>query len=181
MTGSSANTFNVDDYATIKYDAMGMEQWVARYDGSGGGDEAFGLAVDHAGNVYVTGESGAVDYVTVKYDAVGTQLWTTSYTGREDSRDEPVAIGVDGAGNVYVTGRSFATRSTADIVTVKYDAVGIEQWQQSYDSPGNSNEGAIDLGVDADGNVYVLGWSQDPDTGEREYSPVSGSWLQPST
>ena len=73
VTGSSLDSGEIyTDYATIKYDSAGQEQWVMRYDGPGsGGDFAHALAVDGSGNVYVTGTSDDInlneDYATVKY------------------------------------------------------------------------------------------------------------------
>ncbi|MCK4403992.1 MAG: alpha/beta fold hydrolase [candidate division Zixibacteria bacterium] len=56
-----------EDFGTVKYDSDGNQLWVRRYNGPGNGDdEAWGIAVDGSGNVYVTGGS-AGDYATIKY------------------------------------------------------------------------------------------------------------------
>ena len=72
VTGYSPGVGTENDIATIKYDALGNEIWVERYDGPGSwDDEAWGIALDAAGNVYVAGASHGEetnsDYVLVKY------------------------------------------------------------------------------------------------------------------
>ena len=75
-------------------------QWQTRYSSAGTNiDRAEDMAMDAAGNVYVTGlgqgVSGNFDYVTIKYDAVGTEIWRTEYNGTGNSLDEAHAIAVD--------------------------------------------------------------------------------------
>ena len=70
VSGKSWGDDTSNDYATIKYGPNGNELWVVRYDGPGNDDDiAESLAVDNAGNVYVTGWSwdGFPDYATIKY------------------------------------------------------------------------------------------------------------------
>ncbi len=72
MTGTSQGIGTNMDYATVKYNSSGIEQWAARYNGPlNAFDGAVGIAVDSAGNVYITGYSKGVsqnfDYLTIKY------------------------------------------------------------------------------------------------------------------
>ena len=118
------------DYATIKYDAAGIEVWVARYD-SGSADGGNAIALDEAGAVYVTGRSGFPhsDYTTLKYDAngalsadwpdVGHGVGVRVYDGLAAGDDYAVAIGVDSTGHTYVTGRSEGIDTGDDFATIK--------------------------------------------------------------
>lgn len=123
VTGWSAAGGALHDYATVKYDSDGNQQWVARYRGPGNGDDrAAAIALDSAGHAYVTGWSWGVgtnyDYATVKYDSDGYQLWDILYQGTGDNRAGAIAL--DTAGNVYVTGSSQGACTDYNYVTVKY-------------------------------------------------------------
>jgi len=125
VTGKSAVSGLLDDYATIKYSASGQRLWVKRYNGpANGDDEAKALALDGSGNVYITGwsaSSGAdLDYVTIKYDTNGQQLWVKRYNGPANGTDYARAIAVDGSGNVYITGLSLGSGTGYDYATIKY-------------------------------------------------------------
>ena len=151
------------DYVTVKYDAAGIKQWTSRYGGPGNSyDQPAALAVDAAGNVYVTGGSGenyyAADYVTVKYNSAGTQEWVATYDGPGSGYDYPRAIAVDNSGNVYVTGSSL-TGTNYDYATVKYDAAGTQEWVATYNGSGNHIDIPVALAVDGTGNVNVTGYS----------------------
>jgi hypothetical protein len=144
VTGYSRGSGTDFDYATVKYDSSGVEQWVARYDGPARDrDVARAIAVDGAGNVYVTGESYGSetddDYATVKYNSSGVEQWVARYNGPGSSIDEANAIAVDGADNVYVTGRSYGSETDDDYATVKYSqGPGIAE--ASPDVPGHRLE-----------------------------------------
>ena len=162
------------DYATVKYNSEGVEQWVNRYNGIGDDwDWAFDLAIDNQGNVYVTGTSDSIQsssisdngYVTIKYNTAGETLWVKRYDG-PISEDLAYAIAVDQAGNVYVTGESQGPLSPwydYDYATVKYNSAGETLWVRRYNGPGNRQDGAYAIAVDEAGNVYVTGRSR-PDS-----------------
>jgi hypothetical protein len=71
VAGLSEGAVTSNDYAVVKYDAEGHEQWVLRYDGPTTRDDtAVALCLDGENNIYVTGTSAGPatnDYATVKY------------------------------------------------------------------------------------------------------------------
>ena len=163
VTGTSSGSGTNDDYATIKYDAAGTQQWVRRYDGPGATlatdwDRAAALAVDAAGSVFVTGSSSG-DFATVKYDAAGTEIWVRRYNGPAAGADWATAIAADASGNSYVTGGSFGTSTTqSDFATLSYDPSGTVRWTERYNGPASTSDTPYAIAVHS-GSVYVSGSS----------------------
>ena len=176
VTGFSQGSNSDDDYVTIKYDATGNELWVKRYNGPGNNnDGANSVAVDGAGNVYVTGggygSESLQDYTTIKYDAGGKELWIRSYNGPANEYDIATSMAVDAAGNVYVTGYSPGSPSNNDFATVKYDAGGNELWVKRYNGSGNGYDVAVALALDKFSNIYITGTSYN-NFGDPDYATI---------
>ena len=115
------------DAFVAKYDASGDLLWAKRAGGIGSAS-GFGIAVNAAGNSYVTGgfsgaatfgpgetnettltsAAGSLDMFVAKYDASGDLLWAKRAGSSTDTGlglDAGLDIAVDGAGNSYVTGK----------------------------------------------------------------------------
>jgi uncharacterized delta-60 repeat protein len=163
VTGSSEGSNTSYDYATIKYNTSGVQQWVSRYNHTSNGvDKPIYIVADGSGNVYVAGISSdnMTDYATIKYNANGVQQWVTRYnTSNTSSYNQPLGIGVDGNGNVYIAGNTVESdiKSTA----IKYSSNGIEQWVKKLENVTIQLEDdkAKAMVVDGSGNVYITGSS----------------------
>lgn len=127
ITGTTG-AYPDNDYLTIKYDSSGNQLWVRTYAGPvNGWDEAIDLAVDHGGNVYVTGYTQVTtspetyDYATIKYDPSGNEICVKRYNKSGASSDGAYAIAVDDSGYVYVTGHN----NLSSYTTIKYSPIGL--------------------------------------------------------
>ncbi|MGQ9708591.1 MAG: SBBP repeat-containing protein [bacterium] len=167
VTGSSTQqqgTFQ--DYATVKYNSGGGQEWAALYDRDGVNDIPVAIAVDDAGNVYVTGRSapgpppgGVFSYGTVKYGSGGTRLWVKLY-GATGRGAEPAAM-VLGSSGLFITGKVVRSGSY-DIGTIGYNPnTGDTLWVRVYNGLANNNDVGNAITVDGSGRVHVLGSSQD--------------------
>jgi len=181
---SLGNTFQ--DYATVKYNSVGVEQWVQKYNGITGDfsfDEAIDLALDHNGNIYVTGSTQGVtsisDFATIKYNPDGGQEWVQIFNGSGNGEDRSSAIVVDNEGSVYVAGKSFGNGTGLDYSVIKYNTNGEEQWIQTYNGPGNNDDYGTAVEIDNLGNVYVTGFSVGiPITSGYDYATIKYSQPQ---
>lgn len=145
-------------------------EWAQRWNSEGNVYEsAVDVAVDAAGNSYVTGTSagttGPSGILTIKYSPTGEQLWVKF---DEVFFHDPILLAVDNQGGVYLTGSIVDSTIEVgeggqsvivDILTVRYDAVTGEQtWASRFGTVGD-NDSPRAIEVDNKGGVYVTGTS----------------------
>ena len=180
VTGGSIGSGSNIDFATVKYNSSGTQQWVQRYNGPGNNeDRAYAIVVDNSNNIIVTGESigsgSNYDYSTIKYNPSGNQQWVQRYNGPGNNEDRAYAIVVDNSDNIIITGysRTGNSESTEDYTTVKYNNSGTQQWVSRYNGIGSNQDRAYAIIVDNSDNIYVTGSSRSTGSaGSEDYATL---------
>ncbi|MFX0061788.1 MAG: SBBP repeat-containing protein [Candidatus Hermodarchaeota archaeon] len=152
-----------------------------------GGDSGYSLAVDSAGNAYVTGgtyddttdfpttpgainetHNGDQDVFVCKISADGTSLMYSTFLG-EAGNDRGYALTIDSATNIYVTGSTTSTDfpTTAGAIDETHNGVeDVVVCKISADGTslvystflgGSSSEIGEFLALDSAENIYVVG------------------------
>ncbi len=146
--------------------AIPTQAWTARYNGTANSaDYAVDIAVDSAGNCCITGyarNTGAdYDFVTIKYAPDGSAVWTKTYNRGGNYPDYAAAIAIDANSNVITAGFGYAATSGYDGIIVKYNSSGSQFWAKTYNYSGGSDDRFYDAAADANGNLYVVGRTND--------------------
>jgi hypothetical protein len=179
FSGLPATNHGSADVFVAKYDPSGLPLW-ARAAGGSGYDAGNGIAVDAAGNSYVTGffyssnavfgaitltNSGQNNVFLAKYDSAGNVLWARQAGGA--SFDMGFAVAADSTGNSFITGGFFSTQASFggavtltnsgenDVFVAKYDPSGTALWARQVKGP--SDDFGYGIAVDGAGNSYVTG------------------------
>ncbi|MHC4689685.1 MAG: NHL repeat-containing protein [Planctomycetota bacterium] len=180
----------------IKYDSQGKLSWFRKYGESENYEiiEPKSIVVDDSGHVYIlsyligkkTGswsdEESNNYFATVKHDTYGKHQWTVLYAADANSANSPENMVCDNAGNVYVVGSSEDWDSSyEDLITIKYNKDGKQQWIARYRIPNQEEIAYSDIALDKVSNVYVtcninvyespIDWD-DPNIDYREISPL---------
>lgn len=154
------------DAFLAKYTTNGSLLWKRQF-GTANLDPAYGVAVDSAGNAFITGETGSGlsgigwDAFLAKYSAAGTLLWTRQLAGGSFS-DSGYGVAVDGSGDVYMCGDTHGSwagpnAGEGDAFVAKYSAAGSLLWTRQIGS--SSSDWASHLAIDLVGNAYLSGYT----------------------
>ncbi|ALC15548.1 hypothetical protein DSOUD_0761 [Desulfuromonas soudanensis] len=158
-----------DDLFLLKYDGAGIRLWTRQL-GTVSSDVAYGVALDHAGSVYVAGATsgaldgnlrqGGEDAFLLKYDGSGGLLWSRQFG--TVSADAARSVACDPHGQISVAGDTFgslgelnASAGNSDLFVVRYDGEGSRRWARQIGT-GGADRG---YGVETDGgeNAFVAG------------------------
>jgi len=162
----------------IVHGQAGLPLWTNRYNGpANGDDEAYAVAADPAGRVYVTGystgSSSGADYMTIGYSSAGVPMWTNWYNGTGNGSDYALAVAVNVNSNVVVTGYSVGSSSPDDYATIAYSNSGVPIWTNRYRGP-TGGAYAVAMAVDRSGNVVVAGYTSGVG-GNYDYATIAYS------
>jgi hypothetical protein len=167
------------DVFVTKLNSSGTGLVYSTFIGGTGQDTARAIALDNAGNAYVTGSTSSTNFpVTVnqfpsgehafvlKLGTTGNIVYSTALAG--NNFDSGSAIATDASGSAYVTGSTSSTtfpvtagayKTTApgggDAFVAKLSANG----QISYATylGGSANDAGLAIAVDASGNAFIGG------------------------
>jgi hypothetical protein len=167
VTGGSVGTgASGFDVVTFKLDgSSGAVLWSRRFDSGFGSEFPAAVALDGAGDVFVTGStaSGNLDMLTFKLATRdGSLVWSAVYNGPAGLADQATALAVDMSGNVTVSGLTANVNGRPDYGIVRYrGSSGVQLWANRYNGTGNAVDGALSIVADPAGDVYVTGYSDD--------------------
>jgi hypothetical protein len=198
--GAFQTTFGINDDAFVtKLNSTGTALVYSTYLGGSRIEIGTGIAINEAGNAYVTGFTDSLNFPTtpgafqtdkaVDQDAFVTELSTagnavvySTYLGG-DRNDSGSDIALDQAGNATVAGLTASSDfpTTADAIQSDYagnsdgfvtrlNAAGTGLVFSSY-LGGENGDNARAIGVDAAGSIYVAG-----DTGSFDFPITPGAF-----
>lgn len=166
MSDGDAGAFLNYNIRTVKYNAAGQQQWTIEYDGAAGNDDIPTAIAVSGSNLFITGYSDANntpvtsnDIITLDYSTAGTLTWSKPYSGVGGNDDSGNALIADAAGNVYVAGYEENSNHQRNALAIKYNNAGTQIFISTFDGIGDNSDNLHDIRVDADGNIYLSGYS----------------------
>jgi hypothetical protein len=197
ITGSGPTNFPVINSVALSSHTGASVAFIGKFNPYGsllystwaGGSQGFsdgrGIAVDSAGNAYVTGDTGgtnfpivggeqphlngsANDAFVIKLNDAGNSILYSTYLGGTN-QEQGSAIAVDANDNFYVTGFTYSSNfplwnavhaysGGQDAFVTKFNASGSLAYSTYLGGSGSDQSNGI--GVDSNGDAWVVGATQ---------------------
>jgi hypothetical protein len=165
VSGTAVIADGVSEWVVCKFRAKdGYRLWAYRYAGTALPqlyNEAIAIAVDAAGNSYVTGQvdgvSAAGDAAVMRIDTSGHRKWLRSINDAYNGVDSGTEIALRG-GALYVGGQIEGAGTTPNVLLARYTTGGTRLWLRAW-AGSNVSKGtwANDMTVDGHGNAVLAG------------------------
>ncbi|MCB9051252.1 MAG: SBBP repeat-containing protein [Lewinellaceae bacterium] len=150
VAGGQLNQYGKYDLLLTKYDDIGYELWSTTFNlpDSTGNVIAADIALDNSGNIIVAGTvyngpSNNYDALTVKFNGSGAKQWHKTYNSAGSFYDGGTFIYIDSGDNVYITGGTASLSTSMDMLCVKYNSSGGQNWAQAVDGFGLYDVGSF--------------------------------------
>lgn len=184
------------DVFVAKINSAGDNLVFSTYLGGSDYDEAYGIASDPSGNIYLSGNTdskdfpvqyplqpkhaGNYDVFLTKINSAGDKIIYSTFLGGSD-KDENYALALDKADNVYLTGYTVSDdfplknplnqkeAGKGDAFISKIDSTGKLLLYSTY-MGGSRLDFCSGIAVDKEGSVYLTGYTASPDF------PLKGSF-----
>ncbi len=106
--------------------------------------------------------------------------WVKTYNGTNNGNDRIKKTVIDASGNIYALGTTYNAQTKDDVILIKYNSQGTEQWTKIYSGDTETDDKPADIVIDASGNIHIAINNISGSSFERfvirKYSP-SGSVL----
>ena len=163
-----------EDMFLARLDADGTAVWAKRF-GDAGGQAVFGLAIDAAGRLLLTGEmQGKVDFgggvldapqyvsAIAQFDGAGAHKWSRKISSGSAWAS---SVAYDGVGQILLTGSysgtadfgggNFVAQGFDDIFALKLDGAGKHLWSASFGD--FKSQAGLDVAAASNGTFAITG------------------------
>lgn len=158
ITGYLYNGTNHGDIFLVKFNSAGVKQWDVTWGGTSF-DTGYSLAIDSSDNIFLAGSTASyghnnTDVFLAKFNSSGGLQWNITWGG--SGFDSGNGITIDSSDNIYITGSTSSYGSGgADVLLVKFNSTGTEQWNTTWG--GSDSDVGNSIVLDGNDNIYVAG------------------------
>lgn len=178
----------LEDMCILKFTPSGTRAWT-RMIGSSEADDATGVSMDPAGNIYVSGVSdgdlggqtnaGLADACLLKLSPAGSTLWVRVFGS--DNEDAAADVCVAPNSQVIVVGFTATNlfgqpyAGEFDAMLTAFSADGARLWTRAWGSA--ANDMALSVCADGNGNIYAAGTTSGTLDGQSNSSAIATAFL----